>query len=192
MVAPVRMNATYAEYLELERSSDQKHIFVDGAILAMSGGSPRHAQLAARIISELGRKLAGKPCQAFTSDLRVLVRRTELHRHLATYPDVTVICGSVEHDPSDDDAATNPLVLVEVVSKTSQKYDREEKFALYRRIPSLRAYLVVEQDERAIEVATRNEDGSWTLREFTQGAAPIPPLECALSLDEIYADPLSR
>ncbi|MGH7329957.1 MAG: Uma2 family endonuclease, partial [Polyangiaceae bacterium] len=153
----------------------------------MSGGSPEHARLATVIARELGIQLAGKRCNVYSSDLRVRVLATGL----ATYPDVTVICGTLELDPDDSHSATNPAVIVEVTSPSTQNYDRVTKYAHYRRIPSLRAYVLVSQDERLIEAFTRNADDSWTLRDVREGQARLDEIGCVLDVATIYTDPLA-
>lgn len=178
---------TYSEYLELEAGSTLKYEFFQGTVYAMSGGSPDHSRLAANVISSLAAQLAGKACQAFTSDLRVRVLATGL----STHPDVTVICGSMERDPEDPNAATNPVVNFEVLSPTTERYDREEKFSHYRRIPSLESYVLISQEERRLEVFSRNSDGSWTLRETRSGAADLNAVACSLGIDDVYRDPLN-
>jgi Uma2 family endonuclease len=177
---------TFREYLELEADSDQRYEFFNGAVYAMSGGSPDHSRLAANVISVLTAQLAGKPCQAFTSDLRVRVLETGL----ATHPDVTVICGNLERDPEDSNTVTNPVVVVEVLSPSTQRYDREEKAAHYRRIPSLASYVLISQEERRLEVFSRNDDASWTLREARAGSVELAAIGCRLSIDDVYRNPL--
>ena len=177
---------TFREYLELEASSDLRYEFFDGSVYAMSGGSPDHSRLAANVISLLTAQLAGKPRQTFTSDLRVRVLETGL----ATHPDVSVICGSLERDPDDDNTATNPVVIVEVLSPSTRRYDREEKAAHYRRIPSLASYVLISQEEQRLEVFSRNGDGSWTLREARNGAVDLPTIGCRLSVEDVYRNPL--
>jgi len=177
---------SYREYLEIEATSDVHHEFFDGAIYAMSGGSPEHSGLAANVIQLLGAQLLGKPCRVFTSDLRVRVLETGL----ATHPDVTVICGSLERDPEDRDAATNPVSIVEVLSPTTQRYDREEKASHYRRIRSLESYVLISQEEQRLEVFSRNADGSWTLREVRSGTIALPALGCTLAVTDVYRNPL--
>jgi Uma2 family endonuclease len=178
---------TFREYLELEATSQLRHEFFDGAVYAMSGGSPDPSRLAANVISILTGQLAGKPCQAFTSDLRVRVQATGL----ATHPDVSVICGSLQLDPEDNNTVTNPLLIVEVLSPSTQRYDREEKAAHYRRIPSLESYVLISQDEQRLEVFSRNQDGSWTLREARNGAVDLPAIGCALAVADVYRNPLT-
>src|SRR3954454_3124163 len=147
-----RHRYTFEEYLELEQVSQVRHEFYAGEIYAMAGGTPEHAALAAAVTVMLGRQLAGGPCRVYSSDLRIRVLATGL----ATYPDVTVVCDKLETDPESSHTATNPTVIFEVLSPTTEKYDREDKYAHYRRIPSLQAYVLVSQDERRIEVFTRN------------------------------------
>lgn len=178
---------TFREYLELEAGSELRYEFFDGAVYAMSGGSPDHSRLAANVIALLTAQLAGKPCQAFTSDLRVRVLETGL----ATHPDVSVICGSLELDPEDPHTATNPLLNVEVLSPSTQRYDREEKAAHYRRIRSLASYVLISQEEHRLEVFSRNDDGSWTLREARSGAVDLPAIGCRLSVEDVYRNPLA-
>ncbi len=177
---------TYREYLELEASGDVRYEFFDGAVYAMSGGSPDHSRLAANVISALSTQLGGKPCQAFTSDLRIRVLETGL----ATHPDVSVICGGLERDPEDRNTATNPVVIVEVLSPTTQRYDREEMAAHYRRIPSLECYVLISQEEQRVEVFSRNRDGSWTLREARSGAVELAAIGCRLAVADVYRNPL--
>ncbi len=178
---------TFLEYLELEKGSEQHHEFVDGYVYAMSGGSPDHSRLASNVIGLLSAQLAGRPCQAFTSDLRVRVLETGL----ATHPDVSVFGGNLERDPTDKNTATNPMLIVEVLSPSTERYDRDEKFSHYRRIPSLASYVLISQEEQRLEVFSRNADGSWTLRETREGAAALDEIGCRLSVEAVYRNPLS-
>jgi Uma2 family endonuclease len=186
MAAATAQTRTFAEYLAIDEARDAKHEFIDGVVHAMSGGSPEHARLAMAIGGQLGAQLAGKRCAVYSSDLRVRVLATGL----ATYPDVTVVCGKLETAPDDPHGATNPTVIVEVMSPSTEKHDRESKYAHYRRIPSLRAYVLVSQDERLVEVLTRNPDDSWTLRDHREGKARLDDIECALNIEALYANPL--
>jgi Uma2 family endonuclease len=189
MVEPARkLSCTFAEYIVIDEASTTKHEYVNGEVLAMSGGTLEHSQLAANVIQELGAQLRGRPCAVYTSDARVRVLATGL----ATYPDVTVVCGSVERDPENKSTIVNPALIVEILSDSTESYDREEKFAHYRRIPSLREYLLVSQHERRITHLSRNDDGSWTLRDVV-GASVVrlPSIGCELSLDEVYRDPFA-
>lgn len=174
---------TYAEYVAFERAEESRHEWVAGAVHAMAGGSPEHARLAGRMIHLLSAALAGRPCEVFTSDLRVRIVATGR----ATYPDVTVVCGKLEPDVEDPDAATNPSVLVEILSPTTEADDRGDKWAHYRRIPSLRAYLLVSQHEPRVEAFRRDGD-RWLFEDAGPGQTLIVGgLDVALAVDELFA-----
>lgn len=189
MVEPARkLSYTFAEYIAIDEMSAMKHEYLNGEIFAMSGGTVKHGQLAANLIRVLGTQLLDRPCAAFTSDVRVRVVATGL----AAYPDVSVVCGSIDYDPENKNTITNPVLLVEVLSDSTEDYDREEKFAHYRRIPSLREYLLVSQHERRITHLSRNDDGSWTLRDLSSTAVVrLPSIGCEFSLEEIYRNPFA-
>jgi Uma2 family endonuclease len=185
---------SYAEYLELEEKSLTKHEWLDGVVydmeaLGMAGGTPDHAGLAATVTTLLGQQVRGKLCRAFSSDLKVRVLATGL----STYPDISVVCGKLETAPDDPNAVINPTLLVEVLSDPSEAYDRGEKFAHYRRIPSLREYVLVSQRKRQIEVWRKNERGRWELgQEAGAGEdAELASIHCSLPVNEVYADPLA-
>jgi Uma2 family endonuclease len=190
MTEPVRkLRHTFAEYLQQEQAGDTKHELLNGEIFAMAGGTPEHTRLAGKVVMALGAQLSGRPCNVFPSDLRVRVLATGL----ATYPDVTVVCGRLEHDPEDENTVVNPVVLVEVLSDGTERYDRGEKFAHYRRIPSLNEYVLVSQHEPRIEVFRRNNEGgkSWTLHVAEASeSVQLTSIGCELVVDEVYANPL--
>ncbi|MDQ3264785.1 MAG: Uma2 family endonuclease [Myxococcota bacterium] len=174
---------TLADYLSIESASNTKHEFFQGEVFAMGGGPPEHAALSAAIMVSLGAQLQGKPCRVYTSDLRVRVQSTSL----LTYPDVTVVCGKPQLDPEDRLAVVNPTVLVEVLSDSSEAYDRTEKFESYRQLPSLREYVLVSHREPLLEVHHQGEDGAWT---SSQIRAPerirLSSLDCELDVAAIY------
>lgn len=176
----------YAEYLAFEQSSATKHEWIDGVVYAMSGGSPEHSRLQARVIVALTVALAGKPCAPFTSDLRVFVSAA----NRSTYPDVTVICDKVQPSENDPHAATNPTVLVEVLSPNSEADDRGEKWALYQRIPSLQHYVLVSQHRPRVEVYSRTDLG-WHYAEWLPGASfELAAVGASIAVDDIYAGAL--
>jgi Uma2 family endonuclease len=175
---------SFAEYVELERTADTKHEFLDGQVRAMAGGTLEHAQLAANIIGELRGRLQRGPCKVFSADARIRVAATGL----ATYPDVTVICGPIERDAEDANTATNPTVIVEVLSDSSEAYDRGDKFAHYRQIVSLQTYVLVSQHEPRIEIYRRNADDTWTLGEARPGGDATLPGLCSIPVSAVYAD----
>ncbi len=187
MTAPEVSRMDYAAYRAAELRATTKHEYLRGEVFAMTGGTPRHSALAARMTVALARALAGRPCQVFSSDLRVRVEATDL----ATYPDVSVVCDAVQVAPDDAHAIVNPVLLVEVLSDSTEAYDRGQKAAHYRRIPSLRAYLLVSQHEPHLELFVRRDDGSWSLLEAGEGQVlTIEPMKIEVSVDEIYEDPL--
>ena len=178
---------SYTEYLAFEEASDEKHEFVDGIVFAMAGGSLEHARLAARVTVALSNALSGRRCNVFGSDARVRISATRR----ATYPDISVVCGPVVPASDDPQAIANPIVLVEVLSPTTEQSDRGEKFRHYRRLESLREYVLVAQDEPRIEVFRREGD-VWTFREHGPGErVMLTSIDAYLDVDAIYADPAS-
>jgi Uma2 family endonuclease len=174
---------TYREYVLLEQESNVKHEFLDGRIYAMAGGTPDHAALQAAVLNLLFPHIRGGRCRSYTSDLRVRV----LAAGLATYPDGTVVCGPRQLDPEDGISVTNPTLLVEVLSKSTEAYDRGEKFTHYKRIPSLRQYVLVSQMERRVEVWTRDGDITWTLAVSKEGdVADLGSIGARLDVRELY------
>ncbi len=178
---------TRAEYIAFERASDVRHEFLDGLVHAMAGGTPEHAALSAALGSELRTALAGRPCRVYGSDLRVRVLATGL----STYPDATVVCGRLETDADDGDACVNPVVVVEVLSESTEASDRGAKAAHYRRMPSVREYVFVSQRERLIEVFRRNDAERFELFEFRAGQrAQFASLGVEVEVDAVYSNPL--
>jgi Uma2 family endonuclease len=174
---------TFDEYRRFEETANTKHEYLDGQILARAGGTPEHAGLSAAVIEHLGRQLGGGRCQTFTSDLRVRVLATGL----ATYPDVTVVCGALERDPEDGNGVVNPTLLVEVLSPSTEYYDRGEKAAHYRKIQSLREYVFVSHRERRVERWWRDDAGEWRSEEGRHGArVELAAIGAALDVDAIY------
>lgn len=174
-----------AEYLAIERAADLKSEFFDGAMFAMAGGTVMHSLIAANIIGELCSKLKGGSCKAFTSDLRLKVEATGLF----TYPDASVVCGPLQLLPGTDDTLLNPVLVVEVLSRSTEAYDRGEKFQHYRQIPSLQEYILVSQRLPRIEQFLRAADGDWTLRtaEGSKAKLLLPSLQVTLELNEVFA-----
>lgn len=165
-----RHRYTYEEYLAYERDSGLKHEYEDGEILAMAGGSRRHNALASRISAAL--EVARKPgCIAFQSDQKVRVLATGK----ATYPDASMVCGPIEGDPADPSGATitNPTVIVEVLSASTEEEDRGNKWQHYQLIPSLTEYVLVSQSHPRIESYRRLPSGAWEYRDFTEGTVKL-------------------
>jgi len=181
---------TFEDYLRIEEDSGTKHEFAAGQVFAMSGGTPEHAGVTANITRLLGNALEGKPCRVFSPDLRVRVKATGL----GTYADVTVVCGQIELDPEDPKGHTalNPKLLVEVLSPSTEDYDRGDKLGNYKLVPSLAEVVLVAHDRHEVEVVRREEDGSWSRHIAREGeAVKLSSLDCELLVSEIYRDPLS-
>jgi Uma2 family endonuclease len=184
MIDVARRRATYAEYIAIANDSAVKYEYVSGEIVAMAGGTLAHARLISRISSALDRALEGRPCIVLPSDMRVRIRAADR----ATYPDVYVVCGQPEQDADDDHAVVNPTVIVEVLSDSSNESDRTDKFAAYRRIGSLREYVLVAQRERRIEVY-RRDGRRWLLDEYGPGERlMLESISVELAVDEVYID----
>ncbi len=184
MVAPATLHRyRFADYLALEQSSNTKHEFLHGEIYGMAGGTPEHAALAVAVSTALLSQLRGGPCRVYSSDLRIRVLTTGL----ATYPDVTVVCGALERDPESPSTVVNPRVVVEVSSDGTEAYDRGEKLDHYRAIPSLRGVVLLSHREPRIEVWERVPAGAWSQRTSCSGEiANIESLPARLVVDEIY------
>jgi len=176
---------TPAEYLAIERASETRHEYYDGEMFAMTGGTFAHATIATNLASLLHGALRGGPCRALVSDMRVKVESAELY----TYPDVVVVCGPAEFDEKEPkDTLLNPTVLIEVLSPSTEAYDRGRKFAFYRAIPSLREVLFVAQDRPLVERFTRTEAGDWLLHvaEGIEAWIDLPSVGARLTLAEVY------
>ncbi|MEO5728889.1 MAG: Uma2 family endonuclease [Byssovorax sp.] len=172
------------DYLEYELQSEAKHELIHGVIVAMAGASREHNAIAGNIVGLVGALLKERRCLVFPSDQRVHVEATGLF----TYPDVSVACDGLRFHPKNRDTLLNPCLLVEVLSDSTEAYDRGAKFAHYRAIPSLLEYVLVSQHEHRIEHYRRLDTGQWvlTVYEGDNAAAELPALGCALSLAEVY------
>jgi Uma2 family endonuclease len=186
--AALESYVTYADFVALEATSLTKHEWLDGVVYDMSGGTIDHSGLTAQMIVILGTLLRGKRCRVFDPNLGIRVIATGLF----TYPDASIVCGSLEKDPANRNAVTNPKVIVEVLSDSTEEYDRGEKFAHYQRIPSLAEYVLVSQHEPCIEVFRRSASGKWELAQKALAGQTVvlKSIECVLSVDEVYTDPL--
>jgi Uma2 family endonuclease len=183
MTAPApRRHFTFRDYLDLEEASNVKHEYFAGEIYAMAGGTPEHAALAMAVGGALFAQLEGRDCRVFSSDLRVRVLATGL----ATYPDVTVVCGDLEHDPENPATITKPTLVVEILSPSTESYDRGEKLEHYRQIPALRECVLVAHDRRLIEVWRRKADNAWSHAVAETGALDLASIGCRLEVEPLY------
>jgi Uma2 family endonuclease len=171
------------EYLALERAAETKSEYVDGYIYAMTGASRAHNLVTVNISLRLGNQLLNRPCEIYVADMRVKAATARSYR----YPDITVVCGQPEFEDPRFDTLTNPTVLIEVLSPTTEASDRGRKFAEYQRIPSLREYLLVAQDLPRIERYARQAKG-WllTVAEGLEAKVRLDAIDCALDLAEVY------
>ncbi|MFZ5469863.1 MAG: Uma2 family endonuclease [Myxococcota bacterium] len=169
--------------MRLDGDSNVRLEYFEGDIFAMAGGTPAHSELGLAVGSELRSQLKGKPCRVYNSDLRIRVPLTGL----ATYPDVSVVCGKLESDPEDKNTVVNPVVLVEVLSDSTEEFDRGTKAENYRLIPTLKEYVLVSHRERLIEVFRRGERNEWTRTEARmKTTARLESIDCSLDVDRIY------
>jgi len=175
---------TEGEYLAIERSADFKSEFFEGEMFAMGGGTPQHSLIATNLARELGIRLRGGPCVVYNADLRVKVEATGLF----TYPDLSVICGALRFAAGTEDTVVNPVLLVEVLSDSTEAYDRGRKFGHYRQIPTLQEYLLVSQKEPRFEQFLRQPDDRWLLTEAAglEKHLEFPSLGISLSLAEVF------
>ena len=176
-----------ADYLEAERTSEVRHEYVNGAVFAMAGGSLRHSAVCTNIGAALVVALRGRPCRVFQSDARVHVAATGMY----TYPDVAVICGAIATDATDPHAATNPRLIVEVLSPATEAYDRGAKFRHYQSIASLDEYVLIDPDERRVERYRRVREpvsgtGQWLLTTYASGVVELESIDARVELDAIY------
>lgn len=182
-----KLTYTFAEYIALEEQSGGKHGLINGRICPVPQRTPEHGRLTMRMASALGGSLTRHPCEVFSSDVRLRVPATGL----AAYPDLSVVCGKLEIDPENRNTITNPIVIVEVLSNSTEEYDRRDKFMHYRRLPSLKDYLLVDQREPRIEHYQRNDDGSWTLREVMPPGVVRLSLGIEFAVADVYENALS-
>ena len=185
MSAVLRTRLTVAEFLAIERKAEFKSELYKGEMYAMAGASPEHNQIKDNLIGELFGKLKGGPCRTRSSDQRVLVQATDL----LTYPDILILCGPGVYDPLDEYTLVNPTAIFEILSDSTERFDRGEKFRNYQQIPSLKEYLLVAQDSPVCERFVRQADGSWAFVSFDGLAATLEftSVPVSIPLADIYA-----
>ena len=173
-----------AEYLQMENEAVEKHEYYKGEIFAMGGAGARHNIISINIIGSLYNTLKGKSCQPFGSDMRIHIPENTLF----TYPDISVICGDIINAGEDENSATNATVIFEILSPSTRNYDRGVKFMLYRAIPTLKEYILVEAESIHVEQFAINKEGLWQLKEFSgqDDQLSIDALNVNLLLKDIY------
>lgn len=194
MSSQIKPFVSPGEYLALEREAEYKSEYLNGDIFAMTGASRKHNLITSNMSAEFIRQLKSRPCEAYVSDMRVKVTATGLY----TYPDVVVVCGEPKFEDAYVDTLLNPTVLVEVLSTSTERYDRIAKSSYYRTLDSLAEHLLVAQDKHRVEQYVRQPDGQWLLIDYRslEDVAKLQSIDCSLALRDVYdkvsIDPDSR
>jgi Uma2 family endonuclease len=163
MGLPEKKYITVEEYLEAESKSLEKHEYYNGEIFAMAGATVEHNRIVSNSLVELGIKLKDKNCVPYASDLRIKAEQSKLY----TYPDISIICGEIQKSDDLFDTVTNPTVLIEVLSESTKDYDRGTKFLMYRNIPNLQEYILIDSmGAIKVEKYSKNNDGTWQLSDY--------------------------
>ena len=184
MSSQTKQHYTPEEYLALERQAQYKSEYYAGEIFAMAGASRWHNLIVANVVGELRSQLKGRPCTTYPSDMRLKISPTGLY----AYPDVTVVCGEARFEDTQQDILLNPTLIVEVLSDSTEAYDRGGKFAHYRKLDSLMAYVLITQTKPHIEHYVRQPDNRWLLSEADSihDTIHLPAIDCHLALAEVY------
>ena len=179
-----QLHLTPEEYLALERQAPTKSEYLHGEVYAMAGASRQHAAIMVNMIVALVARLKGRSCVVYGSDLRIKVPPTGLY----TYPDVSVICGKVQFEDRQQDTLVNPTVIFEILSRSTEGYDRGEKFANYRTLESLTDFILVSQHRPLVEHYARQPDETWLLTSYEglKAVLLLPSIGCELPLADIY------
>jgi Uma2 family endonuclease len=174
---------TPQQYLTLEREAEYKSEYYKGEVFAFAGASLRHNLIAANVLATIHNQLRGGPCSAFSSDMRITIPQIPHY----TYADVVVVCGKPQLDDDFKDNLVNPIVIVEVLSPSTESYDRGKKFESYQRITSLVEYVLISQDRPRIEQFLRQQDSRWLYSEAsTAGTLKLTSINCELAFYDIY------
>jgi Uma2 family endonuclease len=175
---------TPAEYLAFERAHSERHEFIDGRIVRQAGGSRNHALIGTNIVGSLHQQLRSRTCTVYSSDMRVSI----LHAQRYVYPDASVVCGEASFDDEHEDSLNNPTSIIEILSPSTERYDRGKKFQAYQTSASFQEYLLIAQDAVMIEHFTRQSDKLWTFDVVTDRTASITltSIQCTLHVEDIY------
>lgn len=172
------------EYLALERQADYKSEYFDGVVYAMSGASLNHNKIVANVITELVQQLRGRPCSALPRDIKV--RMPDSRKFF--YPDVSVVCGEPQFHDERTDVLLNPILIIEVLSESTEAFDRGGKFQAYQRLESLQEYILISQHKPVVEQFVRQSDATWkyTAAVGRESSLSLPTIECTLNLSAVY------
>jgi len=184
MITQKIKNLSPAEYLEIERKAQFKSDYYNGEMFALAGASFIHNRIAKNLTTSLNVQLKGKLCESFQSDLKIHILESELF----TYPDIVVICEEPVFYDNEKDVVLNPIIIMEILSPSTENYDRGFKFELYRKLNSLKDYFLISQEKALIEHFSKNNDNSWTLKEYNNidQSIIIESIDCNLKLDDVY------
>jgi Uma2 family endonuclease len=172
------------EYLIREPEAEYKSEYIDGRAVAMAGASLRHVRIVTNLTVDLGQQVKKGPCEVYGSDMRLHVKAAGLY----TYPDLTVVCGEPEMLPGREDTITNPKLIVEVLSKTTERYDRGRKFTHYKKLDSLEEYVLITQDRVCVERFTREKSERWASQQWTsiEDVLELPSIDCRVAVRDVY------
>lgn len=185
MALQPKPSLSFDDWLDGERASfETRYEYVDGEVFAMSGGTAEHAIIIGNIHGQLWMQMKGRPCQVYASDMKLRIQAAEAGK----YPDLMALCGEQQFHDGRRDLLLNPSLIVEVLSSSTEAYDRGDKFALYRRLPSLREYLLVAQHRVQLELYTRGDDERWMLTSVDDlaGFVHLSSVGCTLTVAEVY------
>ena len=167
----------------MEETQEEKHDYIHGEVFTMSGATRTHNDLALNFAVALRIAFRGTECAVFTSDMRVQIEADGRY----TYPDLSAACGALEFTDARETTFANPALIVEVLSRSTETYDRGDKLVAYRGIPSIREVVLVRQDRRAVEAYRRQDDGRWGIEDLAEGVLSLPSVGAEVTLDDLYA-----
>lgn len=174
---------TVSEYFEIERNSLEKHEYYEGELFAIAGAKKKHNLIVSNLIISIGSQFKGRPCSVYPPDMKVAVDK---YNHY-TYPDISIVCGESKFVNESEDSLVNPKVIIEVMSDSTEKYDRGKKFQSYRNISSLEEYVLVSTENKKVELFTKSSDDKWVFSESNEsGIIKLASIDCVLNLDDIY------
>ena len=175
---------TPAEYLEFERQSETKHELIDGEIFEIAGATRNHNRISTNVVRLLGNQLLERECNVYSSDMRVKITSTKKY----TYPDIVAVCGEELFEDSTEDTLLNPMLIIEVLSKSTEAYDRGAKFEFYQTIESFQEYVLISQEPFRVEQYVRKTKNEWSYFEFRQAEdiVKLNSIDCELVLQNIY------
>lgn len=194
MGAPkLKPRQTVDEYLAMERAAEERHEYLDGEVIALAGESDAHGDASVNVVASLATQLKGKPCRVRTKETKVrsgpIPMSGQSKRGLFSYPDILVVCGELEHHDSHRDVILNPKVIIEILSESTEAFDRGAKFERYQKHnPTLTDYILISQDKPQVEHFRRKSDGEWAyrLQSGLKARVEIKSIRCTLKLADVY------